>query len=357
ADEKPWRNLSAGVVSRTLRDASGAVAGTWTYTPSLNPLPDALHPAREAVRTVVSPLGDKSESFFSVALDDSYADWSKLDYSLPFTRFAADGAGRFLSTRTWDCAAGAVNCALERSTYVAYERDEGLLNGSDFQANMDRNRRVSATKTVYDDDGGRYEAAAFSDFDGLGHYRRTDLSGTFDAGNTASQITKHNAGRGTYPASFVMPGIGEPWVLGTYTEQTRTEGGVTAKTEACFDAATGFCCAPGRSGAARSGMPTTWSPSSPRPEATSPARSTTAATRRPWAPASSAAWACPPASTGSTMAGSTACAARPSTSTPRAARCRSRAWTRTSTRAPAWSGRAATPRSSAPPSNMTPWAG
>jgi YD repeat-containing protein len=240
ADEKPWRNISAGVASRTLKDASGVAAGIWTYTPSLNPLPDPLHPAREAVRAVVSPLGDKTESFFSVALDDSYSDWTKFDYSLPFTRFATDGAGRFLSTRTWDCDAGAVNCVLKRSTYVAYERDEGLIDTSDFQANMDRNRRVSATKTVYDDDGGKYEAAALSGFDGLGHYRQTDLSGTFDSGNTATLVTKYNATRGIYPGSFVMLNIGEPWVLDTYTEQTRTEGGVTAKTEHCFDAATGF---------------------------------------------------------------------------------------------------------------------
>ncbi len=239
-DEKPWRNVSAGVYVRTLKDASGTNVGAWSYTPSLNPIPGPLQPAREAIRTVVTPLGDKTESFFSVALDDSYTDWTKFDYSLPFTRFADDGAGRFLSTRVWDCDGGAANCVLKRSTYVDYERDEGLIDTTDFQANMDRNRRVSATKTVYEDDGAKYEATVSSSFDGLGHYRQTDLSGTFDAGNTATVVTNYNATRGTYPGSFVMLTSGEPWVLGTFTEQTRTEGGVTAKTEHCFDAATGF---------------------------------------------------------------------------------------------------------------------
>lgn len=237
--EKPWRKISAGVTSRTLRNHAGTAVGTWTYTPSLNPLPSPQQLAREAVRTVITPLGDKTESFFSVALDDVYTDWTKFDYGLPFTRFVTDGGSQFLSTRTWDCDGGAVNCVLKRSTYVAYERDEGFLDAT-FQTNMDRNRRVSATKTVYEDDSGKYEAAVFSNFDGLGHYRQTNLSGTFDAGNTATLVTKYNAGRGAYPGSFVMLNASEPWVLGTYTEQTRTEGGATAKTEHCFDAATGF---------------------------------------------------------------------------------------------------------------------
>jgi RHS repeat-associated protein len=240
ADERPWRNLSAGVYVRKLKDDSGALAGTWTYTPALNPLPGPNQPGREAVRTVVTPLGDKTESFFSVALDDSATDWSKGDYGLPFTRFADDGAGRFLSTRVWDCDAGAVNCILKRSAFVAYERDAGPIDAGDFQANLDRNRRVAASKTVYEDDGGKYEATVSSSFDGLGHYRQTDLSGTFDAGNTAAGFTNYNASRGTYPGSFVMLNAGEPWVLGTFTEQTRMEGGVTAKTEHCFDPATGF---------------------------------------------------------------------------------------------------------------------
>ncbi len=240
SDEKPWRNVSTGVYSRTLRNHAGTSVGAWSYTPSLNPVPGPLQPGREAIRTVVTPLGDKTESYFSVALDDSYADWTKFDYGLPFTRFVTDGGGRFLSTRTWDCDGGAINCVLKRSSYVAYQRDEGLIDLGDFQANMDRNRRVSATRTVYEDDGGKYEATTSSKFDGLGHYRQTDLSGSFDAGNTAMELTNYNAARGNYPGSFVMLTSGEPWVLGTYTEQTRTEGGVTAKTEHCFDAATGF---------------------------------------------------------------------------------------------------------------------
>ena len=235
-DEKPWRNLTHGVYSRTLKDAAGGVVGTWTYTPSLNPIPGPLTPAREAVRTVVTPLGDKTESFFSVALDES-GGWSQFDYGLPFTRFATDGGSRNLSSRTYDCDAAGANCVLKRSNYVTYERDAGSLN--DFQINMDRNRRVSSTRTNYDDDGGRWEATDHSNFDGLGHYRQTVLSGNFDSGNNATLVTNFNPTRGTYPGSFVMPGSNEAWVLGTYSEQTRTEGSSTSKTEHCFDATTG----------------------------------------------------------------------------------------------------------------------
>lgn len=235
-DEKPWRNLSHGVYSRTLKDASGTALGTWTWTPSLNPIPGPLTPGREAIRTVVTPLGDKTESFFSVSVDET-GGWSQFDYSLPFTRFVSDGAGRYLSTRTYDCDAGATNCVLKRSSYVAYERDTGSLN--EFQINMDRNRRVSSTRTTYDDDGGRWEAADHSNFDGLGHYRQTVLSGGFESGNNATLVTNYNPARGTYPGSFAMLGSNDAWVLGTYDSQTRTEGGVTAKTEHCFDTTTG----------------------------------------------------------------------------------------------------------------------
>ncbi|MFL6198334.1 MAG: hypothetical protein ACJ76J_04085, partial [Thermoanaerobaculia bacterium] len=236
-EERPWRSLAHGVYSRTLKDASGANLGTWTYAPSLNPFPGPTTPGREAIRTVTTPLGDKTESYFSVAVDESDG-WSQFDYSLPFTRFVSDGAGRYLSTRAYDCDGAGNNCVLKRSSYVAYERD-AAFNDGDFQVNMDRNRRVSSTRTTYDDDGGRWEAADSSNFDGLGHYRQTVLSGSFDSGNSATTVTNYNPTRGTYPGSFVMLGSNEAWVLGTYDAQTRTEGGVTAKTEHCFDTATG----------------------------------------------------------------------------------------------------------------------
>lgn len=164
SDEKPWRNLSHGVYSRTLKNHSGVAVGTWTYTPSLNPIPGPNQLGREAVRTVITPLGDKTESFFSVALDAAYSGWSQFDYGLPFTRNVTDGGTptRYLSTRAYDCDGAGANCVLKRSTYVAYERDEGLFN-AEFQTNMNRNRRVSATRTTYDDDGSRWEAAKLPD--------------------------------------------------------------------------------------------------------------------------------------------------------------------------------------------------
>jgi len=157
------------------------IEGTWTYSPSLNPpIPTQFNPAREAIRTVKTPLGDKTDHFFSVALDES-GGWTQFEYGLPFSRFESDGAGRFLSTRARDCDSAGANCVLKRASYVAYERDAGFF--SDFQINMDRNRRVSATSTTYHDDGNRVQAESYSSFDGLGHYRTTVLSGSFDAGN------------------------------------------------------------------------------------------------------------------------------------------------------------------------------
>jgi hypothetical protein len=57
--ERPWRSVSTGVYSRTLKNHSGTAVGTWTYTPALNPIPGGpLQPGREAIRTVVTPLGE-----------------------------------------------------------------------------------------------------------------------------------------------------------------------------------------------------------------------------------------------------------------------------------------------------------
>jgi len=124
--EKTWRSSSQGVTSRTLKNSAGVIQGTWTYTPALNPPPGPFTVPREAIRTIKTPLGDKTESFFSVALDESEG-WTQLEYGLPLSRFESDGAGRFLSTRAWDCDGFGANCVLKRSTYVTYERDTAFI--------------------------------------------------------------------------------------------------------------------------------------------------------------------------------------------------------------------------------------
>ncbi len=85
-----WRSANVGVFTRTLRDANGTALGTWTYTPALNPGGFNEEPL-EAIRTVKTPLGDKTEHYFSVSLESSLTGWSRLDFGLPFSRFESAG--------------------------------------------------------------------------------------------------------------------------------------------------------------------------------------------------------------------------------------------------------------------------
>lgn len=72
--------------------------------------------------------------------------------------------------------------------------------------------------TRYHDDGARWAAVDYSDFDGLGHYRTATTSGNFGSGDVRSTTTTYNEANGTYPGSFVMPSV----VGGPTITQTRS---------------------------------------------------------------------------------------------------------------------------------------
>jgi RHS repeat-associated protein len=233
-----FRQRSTGVGARRLKDASSLVLGAWSYSTALTA--DAgFHQPQELVNTVVTPLGDKQVNYFSVSTTVAASGWSNLDYGLPFTRYVTDGGSltRYLSSRIYDCDAGAVNCQLKRTSFVTYDRDDSILSGSVEEATR-KNQRVLSTRTNYDDVG-LLEAVVFSSFDGLGHYRQSDLFGNFGAGDSRTTVVNYNPGQ-TFPGAFTPPAVSAPWVLNTYADTTATEGGVSAKAEYCFDATTGF---------------------------------------------------------------------------------------------------------------------
>ncbi|HEY6428057.1 MAG TPA: hypothetical protein VIX84_12605, partial [Acidimicrobiales bacterium] len=105
---------------------------------------------------------------------------------------------------------------------------------------VDHDERVAGSRTTYDDDGGTTAAVAYSNFDGLGHFRQATDSGNFPGGNIHTAVTDYNPGNGTYPGGFVLPAVNGPWLLGTFDWQTVTDWASTSKVESCFDATTGF---------------------------------------------------------------------------------------------------------------------
>lgn len=230
---KPGRNGSNGVATRTLYDAAGTLIGQWQYTTELETVTSPAKP-QQLLNTVTTPLGHRSEHFFSVSYTQATSGWNIYEYGLPLTHHEADATGtRFLSTREY----GTGNVLL-RSTYVRYERDAG--ESADPAEATKLNQRLASTRTVYEDDGGRFADSDFSDFDGLGHYRTVQTNGNFDAGNVRSATARYNPARGTYPGSFSMLPVASPWVLETFDLQEESEGGVTARQTFVVDAATGW---------------------------------------------------------------------------------------------------------------------
>jgi RHS repeat-associated protein len=237
-----YRQSSSGVSRRRLKDAAGGTLGEWQYRTALTSDPNFAH-AQELVNTVITPLGDKTEHFFSVSTSTgATTTWNAFEYGLPFSRYEIDGGSltRYRSSKVYDCDPGSpdpVNCFLKRSNFVRYEWDAGGY-GLTQEENSRRNQRLLSPRTNYDD--GKLAAVVYGNFDGLGHYREINLYGSFGAGDTRSTFINYNPGRGTYPGSFTPPADTDPWVLHTFTESTETEASVRSKVEYCFNASTGF---------------------------------------------------------------------------------------------------------------------
>jgi RHS repeat-associated protein len=208
--------------------------GTWTYTPT-----NGITDPSEIKRTVVDPLGHRTEHYFQ-PLPGSY------QYSLPFNPNVNDGAGRFLSSQTYNAGG-----TLLRSGYVSYDADQRPAVWADLQELYAVDRRELSSRTVYNDDGSRFADLTRSDFDGMGHYRTETTGGNFNAGDVRTTTVAYNPARGTYKfdpsTNQPLPGhtftqwpSSQVWVLETFDSRQASEGGVTEFTRYCFDAATGF---------------------------------------------------------------------------------------------------------------------
>jgi len=239
-----------GVATKRVLTASGGcqlldgVGCQWTYTPA------GLSTSDSRTTTVTHPTNDQSVHHFSqtVTLDVGAA--SGWQYSLPIHQTTTDGSGRYLSQEVYDGIVGGGGVK-KRTVYLRYEHDKLPTSTTKPSLWYATNRRVASEKSVFHDDGGKYAESTSSGFDGLGHYRTTATTGTFGAGDVRSSTTNFNPSRGTYlhngaaGSTFTPWPTSRKWVLGTYTEASVTEGGVTAKSDLCFenaesDTMTGF---------------------------------------------------------------------------------------------------------------------
>jgi len=200
---------------------------------------------------VTSPAGHQAVSYFDVHPRPNTTDWSGWEYGLPFTLASDDGQGRYLSQQIYDGTVA--DGELVREVYVTYERDRVSNSSPSPEYWENSNRRMRARREVYLDDLNgstpRERTQAWSDFDGLGHYRSMQAAGTLPGGGTRTMLTEYNDGNGSYTINLSNNSVSggytpwpsaSPWVLGTFTETRVTEGTETAVEQFCFDASTGF---------------------------------------------------------------------------------------------------------------------
>ncbi len=239
---KPFRDYSTGVIKRRTENASGTEIGTWEYVSSLTGPPGS----RLLTTTVTNPptgsdpLGHKTVHYFQTI--------GSHEFSLPFTSLTTDGAGRYLSTQTYNSTG-----TLLRSTYVLYESDQRPITNEHSEL-MNVNRREKSSRTVFHDDGGanaKYAEVTRSSFDGMGHYRTEVTGGNFSAGDARTTTVDFNHDRKTYQIDPVnntpLPGHDfsqwpqdDDWVLETFGWRRSDEGGATEFSTFCFDVDTGF---------------------------------------------------------------------------------------------------------------------
>lgn len=229
-----------GVVERRLYDRGATTpSGVWTYSQQSSNVGgvDFCTDGEQAATTtrVTDPLGFTTEHHYSVylgrVLGATSGLWDRDDYGLPLSHHeTVAGATHSLSTRVLDASGQHL-----RSTYLRY-LDDGT--GDMPLTGADSNRRVISRRTYFHDDvtaGGksRWIEEAWSDFDGLGHFRLEVGRDIFPGGKTRAVFTDWNPQAGSYDVDpgtgavsggFVLPRRADPWVLGTAAGSWRQEG-------------------------------------------------------------------------------------------------------------------------------------
>jgi hypothetical protein len=243
-----YQSVSDGVWHKTL--TNGLMQSTWTYgsTPLIKNTPNESG-QNGMENSVLAPDGKTSFAYFesciscTVTGEDAY-------YGLPFYFGLPSGDGRYLSGKLVEDGVTA------QRTYVAYEGDtyHGVTG-------IDLNPRLTGSTTIWYDETtagapeSNRQSVAYSDFDGLGHFRTTTSNGS-RAGAAADPIRVDTVAynrkddlvdptafdSGDYPSDsplqFNLPDPVSPdsWRINTYSSKSSTWNGATAKTLFLFDA-------------------------------------------------------------------------------------------------------------------------
>ncbi len=251
----------AGVTNRRMIRADGTVESEVVYDQSWVDV-NGTWPPELTQTDVVYPTGHCTRHFFhqqrNVKIDGTNG-WTGWDHGLSYRKDIVDGE-RYLSSEVWDGSSGTACSGTKlRSTYARYEHDK--LPSTTHPAFQDEwfasNIRMKNQRIVYHDDGDRWVDTLNEDFDGVGHYRKTTVSGTL--GRSLNDLkwtaTTYNPTRGTYEVdvlwntetanhTYVPMTPSDDWLLGLYdaveTHEPGAWGFQTTRDEFDFDPATGF---------------------------------------------------------------------------------------------------------------------
>jgi RHS repeat-associated protein len=183
---------------------------------------------------------------------------SSREVSGTYGTFAADprGAVRKIFARYLRSGESQTPVTQLRSTWVRYESSfdscqEGPGTGSCVSSNL----RKTLERQVFDDDGGAYIETAYSEFDGLGHYRHAETTSDFQYRNAQqtggiedrishtiyNPLVSYQAGA-TLPSGAPGGDATHPdfWFLGMYVSSKIQEDNVTFMKLVTFDADRGF---------------------------------------------------------------------------------------------------------------------
>jgi len=256
---------AVGISTRTLTDAGNNTIGVWTYDVhnvfkgsqnymsyeqcGTGPSGQELHPPifDEAIGTVTDPMGDKIVQHYSVwpgnpghQYDEvSFDTFRRQDYSLAIGKYD-EPVGANLATEMLDCDGAGNNCTTLRKRYVHYR-----LDPSTWDAEL-AHKTITGERTVYLDDlvagTPRYAHVEYSGYDGFGHYRTAETSGTFATNNVRTSTTNFNPGADSHGAisGNLVFSTNDPWILGTYDSTTTADATGSSTAAFCFDRTTGW---------------------------------------------------------------------------------------------------------------------
>lgn len=213
----PNANSDDGVLEKRMLTSKNKLVGTWSYQlpADLFSIPGNVFdpPDKKLItRVVTDPEGNQTVHYF-------YNELFNWKHGLPFNIYKKTGSGTntmYLSKQVYK--GPTKNKRLIRSTYVRYTADQGASMGKG-------NSRVQRQKIVFHDDGNKYIETIKSQYDGYGHFRKTDTISNFGKRKWVTQ--NFNPSRGIYDydmhtekfltsKTFQMYPASRAWVLNTF---------------------------------------------------------------------------------------------------------------------------------------------